>query len=92
MSSWISVVFVVISPFALLCISDFTDLGFFSPHFSQVCQGSVNLIYFFKEPAFCFIDSLYGFFVSISLISTLILIIFSFCLFWHFFVLFFLGV
>jgi hypothetical protein len=43
--SWISMVFVVISPFAF---SDFTDLGFFSPHFSQVCQGSVNLIYFFK--------------------------------------------
>jgi hypothetical protein len=49
------------------CISDFTDLSFFSPHFSQVCQESVNLIYFFKEPIFCFIDSLYGFFVCLFL-------------------------
>jgi hypothetical protein len=24
--------------------------------------GLVNLVYFFKEPDFCFIDSLYGFF------------------------------
>jgi hypothetical protein len=44
-------------------ISDFTDLGFFSSlHFRQVCQGSVTLIYFFKEPVFYFIDSLYGLF------------------------------
>jgi hypothetical protein len=35
---------------------------FSSPHFSQVCQGSVNLVYFLKEQAFCFLDSLYGFF------------------------------
>jgi hypothetical protein len=45
------------------CISDFTDLGFFFPHFSQVCQGSVNLVYFFKEPAFYFIVSLYVYFL-----------------------------
>jgi hypothetical protein len=60
-------------------------LDFFSPHFSQVCQGSVNLVYFFNEPAFCFIDSFYGFFVvvvvvSVSLISALVFII-SFLLF-----------
>jgi hypothetical protein len=34
-------------------------LGLF-PHFSQICQGLVNLVYFFKEPAFCS-DSLYVF-------------------------------
>jgi hypothetical protein len=52
-------------------------LGFLSPHFSQICQGCVNLIYFFKEPAFCFIDPLYVFclFASVSLLSALILII-----------------
>jgi hypothetical protein len=43
------------------CISDFTDLGFFSPHFNQIYQGSVNLVYFFNEPAFSFVDTLYGF-------------------------------
>jgi hypothetical protein len=26
---------------------------FFLSSFSQVCQGSVNFVYFFKEPAFC---------------------------------------
>jgi hypothetical protein len=55
---WISVVFVVISPFAFLI----TDVGFFSPHFSQICQVLFNLVYFFQEWAFCFIDYLYGFF------------------------------
>jgi hypothetical protein len=45
-----------------LFISDFTDLGFFRPHFSQVWQGFVNLVYFFKETAFLFVDSLYDFF------------------------------
>jgi hypothetical protein len=44
------------------CTADFTDLGFFSPYFIQAYQESVNLIYFFKEPAFCFIDFLWGFF------------------------------
>jgi hypothetical protein len=38
-------------------------------HFSQVCQGSVNLVYFFKEPAFCFIDSLYGLFFGFYFIN-----------------------
>jgi hypothetical protein len=60
-----------------LCVSDFTDLGFFSPQFSQVCQGYVNLVYFLKETAFCFVDSLYSFLVSISLISALIFYCFS---------------
>jgi hypothetical protein len=58
MISWLSMVFVVTSPLAFLILLFWI---FFSPHFSQVCQGSVNLIYFFKEPAFCFIDSLYLF-------------------------------
>jgi hypothetical protein len=40
------------------CISDFTDLDFFSPHFCQIFQGSLNLAYFFKNAAFCFIDCL----------------------------------
>jgi hypothetical protein len=65
------------------CISDFTDLGLFPPHFIQICQGFVNLVYFFKEPTFCFDDALYGFgffvfvfvFDFISLISSLIFII-----------------
>jgi hypothetical protein len=36
-----------------------------------------TLVYFFIEPAFCFIDSLYGFFfVSVSLISASIFMIF----------------
>jgi hypothetical protein len=63
-------------------------LGLFPPHFSQICQGLVNLVYFFKEPAFCFIDSLYIYiFISISLILALIFYNFSasacfvFCLF-----------
>jgi hypothetical protein len=49
----ISLVFVVISPFSF---SDFTNFGLFPPHFSKICQGLVNIVYFFKEPAFCFID------------------------------------
>jgi hypothetical protein len=57
-------------------------MGFFSPHFSQICQGSVNLVYLFKEPTFCVIDSFIYFFVSISLISALIFII-SLILFWN---------
>jgi hypothetical protein len=52
----------LISP---LFISDFTDLGFFFPHFSQVCQGFVSVVYFLKEPAFCFADSLYVFIVAV---------------------------
>jgi hypothetical protein len=56
--------------------SDFTNLGLFPPHFSQISQGLVNLTYFFKEPAFYFVDSLYVFFfVPISLISAIIFII-----------------
>jgi hypothetical protein len=46
-------------------ISDFTDLGLFHPQFSQICQGLFNLVYFFKEPSFCFVDSLYGFLGSL---------------------------
>jgi hypothetical protein len=64
------VVFVAISPFAFLILLIWI---FFCLHFSQVCQGSVNLVYFFKEPAFCFIDFLY--FFSISFISSHLFII-----------------
>jgi hypothetical protein len=81
-------VFVVI-PF---CISDFTDLGLFPPHFSQICQGSANLIYFFKEPAFLVFLILCVFLVSISLILALIFIIFFFLLDLCLLVLVFLGV
>jgi hypothetical protein len=71
---WISVVFVVITPFAFLILLMWV---FFSPHFSQVWQASVSLIYFFQEPVFCFIVSSYFcLFVSASLISALIFIIF----------------
>jgi hypothetical protein len=71
-------------------VSDFANLGLFPPHFSQICQGPVNLVYFFKEPAFCFIDSLYGFlglyfndiFVLIFIISLLLLVLsFASCCF-----------
>jgi hypothetical protein len=63
-----------------LFVSDFINLGLFPPHFIQSSQGVFNLVYFFKEAALCFIDSLYGFFgfsflVFISLISALIIII-----------------
>jgi hypothetical protein len=49
-------------------ISDFTNLGLFPAYFSQNCQGLVNL-YFFKDPAFCFIDSLYFFFFGLYFIN-----------------------
>jgi hypothetical protein len=74
MIPWISLVFFVISHFEFLI---FSDLGFFPPHFSKIWQGSANLVYYFKEPAFCFIDSLYGFLFSISLILALIYYYFS---------------
>jgi hypothetical protein len=38
MIPWISLVFVVITPF----VSDFTNLGIFLPLFSQICQGLVK--------------------------------------------------
>jgi hypothetical protein len=52
-------------------------LHLFLPHFSQICQDIVNLVYFFKEPALCFIASLCLFFflVFIILISAFIFII-----------------
>jgi hypothetical protein len=56
-------------------VSDFVNLGLSPHHFSQICQGFMSVIYFFKEPAFCFVDSFYGFLVSISLISAIIFII-----------------
>jgi hypothetical protein len=59
MIPWISLVFVVFSPFAFLILLIWV---FLSPDFSQICQRSANLVYFFKEPAFCFVDSLYSFF------------------------------
>jgi hypothetical protein len=86
MISWISVVFVV-SPFAFLILLFW---GFFSHQFSQICQESVNLINFFKEPAFCFIHSLYFWGGSISLISVSFLLLLS--LFWDILDLVFLGV
>jgi hypothetical protein len=42
--------------FLVVVVSGFTNLGLFLPNFSQICQGLVNLVYFFKEPAFCFVD------------------------------------
>jgi hypothetical protein len=70
-------------------VSDFTTLGLFPLHFIWIFQGLVNLVYFFKEPAFCFIDSLYAFLFSISLILAFISLL---CLFWILLVLVFLGV
>jgi hypothetical protein len=76
MIPWISLAFVVISPFF---VSDFTDFGLFPPLFSQICQGFVNLVYFFKEPAFCFVDSLYGsfglYFINLALIFVIPLLL-----------------
>jgi hypothetical protein len=69
-------------------------LGFSSPLFSQVCHGSVNLVFVVKEPAFCFVGSLYVFFclfVSVSLILALIFIISLLLLFWDLLILVFLG-
>jgi hypothetical protein len=39
-------------------VSDFTNLCLFHPHFSEIFHGLVNVVYIFKETAFCFIDSL----------------------------------
>jgi hypothetical protein len=72
MISWISVVFVIISPFAILILLIWV---FFSPHFSQVCQGSANLVYFSKNQLFVSLILCNFFFVSISLILALIFII-----------------
>jgi hypothetical protein len=58
--------------------------GSFLLHFSQICKGFVNLVYFFKEPAFCSVDSLYFFFglhfINFSLIGmiSLLLLVFHF--------------
>jgi hypothetical protein len=41
--------------------SDFTNLGFFPPLFSLICQGLVNLVYFLSETTFYFADYLYVF-------------------------------
>jgi hypothetical protein len=54
-------------------ICNFITLSLFPPHFSQISQGFENLIYLFKETAFCFIDSLW-FLACISLILALFFI------------------
>jgi hypothetical protein len=84
MIPWISLVFVVISSFLfqILLIWVFA------------LQGLVNLVYFFKEPPFCF-GSFYVFFFVVLYFITflpLFLLFLSFCLFWVFLVLVFLGV
>jgi hypothetical protein len=43
-------------------ISNFINLHLFPHHFSQICQGFVNLIYLFEELVFCFLDSSNDFF------------------------------
>jgi hypothetical protein len=50
-------------------------LVLFPPDFSQICQGLVNLIYFFQEPAVHFIGSLYVFFSLYFFYFSLIFII-----------------
>jgi hypothetical protein len=72
MIPWIFWCLLFFFPFFL---SDFTDLGFFSPHFRQICQGLVNFFLFFKKSAFCFFKSLFGVFGLHSLILALIFII-----------------
>jgi hypothetical protein len=63
--------FVVISPFSLPILLIWT---FFPLHFSQICQGFINLIYFFKDPALCMLVFFF-FLVSISLILALIFVV-----------------
>jgi hypothetical protein len=63
-------------------ISNFSNLCLFPSHFSQIGQGIVYLVYFFKEPTFCFVDSSDGFLVYISLILALIFLFLSFSLVW----------
>jgi hypothetical protein len=76
-------------------VSDFTNIGLFPPNFTQSCQGLINIVYFFKEPAFGFIESLYFFLAflfsfvfwsSIHSFLHLFLLFLSFCLFWILFV------
>jgi hypothetical protein len=56
-----------ISPFTSIhyFISDFAKLDLFPSLFIQICQGSMNLVIFSQNKPFFFIDSLYGFWVSI---------------------------
>jgi hypothetical protein len=54
MIHWISLV-----DYLPLFISDFINLGLLAPKYSQIFQRFVNVVYFFKEPAFCFTDSLF---------------------------------
>jgi hypothetical protein len=81
MIPWISVVFVVISPFSFLI---FANLGLFPPHFSQVCQGLVSVVFCFLKNQLCIVLILCMFFlVSDSLILALLLFLsacFGFCL------------
>jgi hypothetical protein len=67
MMPWISLVFVVISTFLFLILL----IWVFPSNFIQICQGFINLINFFKEPDFGFVDSLYWFF-GLSLVLAFI--------------------
>jgi hypothetical protein len=44
------------------------NLFIFPPHFIQICHWLVNLVYFFKEPHFWFLDSSFSFFLILALI------------------------
>jgi hypothetical protein len=59
-------------------------LGSFPPHFSHICGGFVNLIYFFNELAFCFIGSLYVFF-TLSPFFCLYFVDFSPCFYYFYY-------
>jgi hypothetical protein len=87
MISWISLVFVVTSPVEFLILL----LWVFSLLILVRFARGLSMLFIFQRRSFCFIDSLYGVFVSISVISALILII-SFFLLVLGFVFVFLGV
>jgi hypothetical protein len=80
MIPWISMVFVVTSHFAFLILLIW---AFSFPHFSQICQGYVNLVLFFQRTSFLFcwfFCCCFLVFASISLISAFIFIISLFLL------------
>jgi hypothetical protein len=82
--------YLLLSP---IFVSDFINLGLFPHNFSHICQEFVNLVHFFKEPAFILlILCIFFFLVSISLIWALIISSPAILGFAFFHCFFFLGV
>jgi hypothetical protein len=76
MIPWISLMFVVISPFSLLILLNWVFPSLFQSHFPVVCLSCLS----FQRTSFLFHCFFYRLFVSISLISALIFIISQFLL------------